>query len=190
MSNLITSSSPSNGTNFQLHSGSARSLYPVDFATNGAAQLEPNAASLLPMVSNTMLNETSYGPDKSVAELAIRRLSKEIDIAKEELQELEATLVQELHTPPARAWLLPLMVAGLLLSLYGSVTSSDTAELGATGLMLLWSLSAFWFVYTRDMRLEKAKNAHKAEIEIWTSRINELERSLEQHLQGVEQVGR
>jgi hypothetical protein len=71
------------------------------------------------------------------------------------------------------------MAIGLALSLYGSFTSSNSAELGATGMMLLWSLSAFWFIYTRDRRVEMAKRANKAEIEIWSNRIEELQETLE-----------
>src|SRR3954471_10182000 len=44
----------------------------------------------------------------------------------------------------------------------------------------IWSLSAFWFIYTRDKRYKMAKRANKAEIEIWSGRIEELQQSLEQ----------
>jgi hypothetical protein len=119
--------------------------------------------------------------DQTVAELAIRRLSKEIEFAKAELIELEQTVRQELYSPSVREWLLPLMAIGLALSFYGSFASANSAELGATGLMLLWSLSAFWFIYTREKRLEMAREANRAEIEIWSSRIEELQRSMEQN---------
>ena len=126
---------------------------------------------------------TSLGPDRNVAELATRRLLKEVEQARQELHELEDNLARELMTPPLREWLFPLMAIGLVLSLIGSFSAANIAELGATGLMLLWSLSAFWFIYSGDKRLEMAKEAHKAEIEIWSSRVEELERSLQHNLQ-------
>jgi hypothetical protein len=133
--------------------------------------------------------DTNLALNKEVSELMVRRLTKEIDEAKGELQSLETTLVYDLFTPSVREWLLPLMAIGLALSLYGSFTSSNSAELGATGMMLLWSLSAFWLIYTRDKRLELAKRANKAEIEIWSSRIDELQESLERNKRVVEAAG-
>ncbi len=124
--------------------------------------------------------------DRTVAELAIRRLTQEIDYAKAELGELEQTVRHELQMPSVREWLLPLMAIGLALSFYGSFASANSAELGATGLMLLWSLSAFWFIYTREKRLEMAREANRAEIEIWSNRIEELQRSIEQTSRVVE----
>lgn len=121
--------------------------------------------------------------EQTVTELAIRRLSREIEYAKAELVELEHSVRQELSMPSVREWLLPLMAIGLALSFYGSFASANSAELGATGLMLLWSLSAFWFIYTREKRLEMAREANRAEIEIWSSRIEELQRSMEQNQQ-------
>jgi hypothetical protein len=128
------------------------------------------------------IDEVSIAPDRKVAD--IRQLTREMTFAREELKELQTTLVQELLTPTVREWLFPLMAVGLALSLYGSFSSSNTAELGATGMMLLWSLSAFWFIYTRDKRLEMAKKANKAEIEIWSNRLTELQEAIEQH-QGI-----
>jgi hypothetical protein len=132
------------------------------------------------------IEDVSLIPDKTVAEAAIRRLSKELEYAREELEERENTLVEELLTPTVRGWLLPLMAVGLALSLYGSFSASTSAELGATGLMLLWSLSAFWFMYSGEKRLEMAKKANRAEVEIWSSRIDELEKTLEQTRRMVE----
>lgn len=126
---------------------------------------------------------------KDEAELAIRRLTAEIDYAKQELKELEETLLQELLKPPTRRWLFPLMAIGLALSLYGSLTAVNSAELGATGLMLLWSLSAFWLIYSGDKRMEKSRSAHKAEIEIWSSRIEELQQALERNRRIIEAAG-
>ncbi|MCC6454115.1 MAG: hypothetical protein IT328_04180 [Caldilineaceae bacterium] len=127
--------------------------------------------------------------DKEVAELAIRQLAAEIDYAKDELRELEEALLQELLKPPARRWLFPLMAIGLALSLYGSLTAVNSAEMGATGLMLLWSLSAFWLIYSGDKRMEKSRCAHKAEIEIWSNRIEELQQSLDRNRRIVEAAG-
>jgi hypothetical protein len=127
--------------------------------------------------------------DKEVAESAIRQLATEIDYAKDELRELEEALLQELLKPPARRWLFPLMAIGLALSLYGSLTAVNAAGMGATGLMLLWSLSAFWLIYSGDKRMEKSRRAHKAEIEIWSNRIEELQQSLERNRRIVAAVG-
>src|SRR5690606_29618275 len=100
--------------------------------------------------------------DQTVAKLAIRRLSKEIEHAKAELGELEQTVRQELAMPSVRTWLMPLMAIGLALSFYGSIAAATSAELGATGLMLLWSLGAFWYIYSREKRLEMAREANQA----------------------------
>jgi hypothetical protein len=132
-------------------------------------------------LSGSMHEDAPLPLDREVSELMRRRLAKEIDEARGELKSLETTLVYDLFSPTVREWLLPLMAIGLALSLYGSFSSSNSAELGATGMMLLWSLSAFWFIYTRDKRLEMAKRANKAEIEIWSSRIEELQESLERN---------
>jgi hypothetical protein len=183
MSDAMTSSFTNVGTNLQRNPGSPHSLYHPDGAPQAAPQSDENMTPLLPVVS---LEEEPLVPNKSVAELTVRRLSREIEQAKEELQELEKTLAQELLAPSVRGWLLPLMAIGLALSLYGSFSASNSAELGATGLMLLWSLSAFWFIYTREKRLDAAKKANSAEIEIWTSRIEELQRTFEQNQRIVE----
>lgn len=127
-------------------------------------------------------------PDKTSAELAIRRLTHEIGQAEAEVKALEAVLLRELLTPPAKEWLLPLMAIGLLFSLFGSVMAVNLAGMGATGLMLLWSLSAFWYVYTGDKRLAMARNASQAEIEIWTNRIQELQLALEKQWHIVEKA--
>lgn len=182
MSDAMMSSYPNYGKNLQNGSGSARSLYQLGVAPQDA----PNAAmqgdeNMAPLLSVQPIEGTLLHQDKAKAEVAIRQLRREINMAKDELKDLEQTLVQELLTPTVREWLLPLMAIGLALSLYGSFAAGNSAELGATGLMLLWSLSAFWFIYTRDRRLEMAKKANKAEIEIWSSRIDELEYSLEQN---------
>jgi hypothetical protein len=182
----ITQSFSSYGINFQGNSGRAQSLYQFGVAAQGTSFGDGHMASHL---SVQPLEEASLGADRTVAELAIRQLTREIDHAKEELQDLEETLVHEMVAPPAREWLFPLMAIGLALSLYGSFSAANTAELGATGLMLLWSLSAFWFIYTRDKRFEMAKDANKAEIEIWSSRIEELQQSLEQNQRIVEPAG-
>jgi hypothetical protein len=182
MSDAMMSSYPNYGKNLQSNTGSTRTLYQLGVAAQGA----PNAAmqgdeNMAPLLSVQAIEGTLLHQDKMKAEVAIRQLRREINIAKDELKELEQTLVEELLTPTVREWLMPLMAIGLALSLYGSFAAGNSAELGATGLMLLWSLSAFWFIYTRDKRLEMAKKANKAEIEIWSSRIKELEHALEQN---------
>lgn len=155
------------------------SLYQLAIAPPGELQNEKTMLSIpTPLLP---LNELPLGTDKSVAEQAIRQLSREIEVAKEELHDLKATLAREVSGPSTRTWLLPLMAIGLALSLYGSLMSSTPAELVATGLMLLWSLAAFWLVYTQDKRLETSKDANQAEIEIWTKRIEELQHSLAQN---------
>jgi hypothetical protein len=132
---------------------------------------------------------TALFHDKEAATLAVRQLAAEIEYAKEELRELEETLLQELLKPPTRRWLFPLMAIGLALTLYGSLTAINAAEMGATGLMLLWSLSAFWLIYSGDRRMEHSRRAHKAEIEIWSSRIDELQQALERNRRIIEVAG-
>jgi hypothetical protein len=176
MSDSITLSYSNYGQNSQGNSGSARYVYQFSVASQSSLYGDGNMA---PLLSGQPHEDVPLGPDKTVAELAVRRLTKEIDLAKRELKEREETLVHELTTPTIREWLFPLMAIGLSLSLYGSFAAANTAELGATGLMLLWALSAFWFIYTRDKRFETTKDANKAEIEIWSSRIEELQQSLE-----------
>ena len=187
LSDSLSPSYAGYGTNSQSQVDSARSLYALavapQSAMQSAAQSEENMA---PQLSNYPVEEASLVPDRTVAEVAIRRLSKEMEHAKEELHELEKNLAHEMLTPSVRAWLLPLMAVGLVLSLYGSIASSNTAELGATGLMLLWSLAAFWFIYTRERKVEATAEANRAELEIWSSRITELEQSLAYHLQIVD----
>jgi hypothetical protein len=170
------------GTKAQGDTGSARTLYQLGTALQGASQVDDNIAPLLPVQPVLSLTH-----DRSVAELAIKQLGSEIEHAQQELAELENDLVQEVRSISVRGWLLPLMVIGLLLSLYGSLTSSTSAELGATGLMLLWSLSAFWLLYTRERRREMTERAYMAEIEIWSKRIEELRHSLE-HNQWIVEV--
>lgn len=175
------------GTNSQSQVDSARSLYSLAVAPQSAMQsVAQSEENMAPQLSNYPVEEASLVPDRTVAEVAIRRLSKEMEHAKEELHELEKNLTHEMLTPSVRAWLLPLMAVGLVLSLYGSIASSNTAELGATGLMLLWSLAAFWFVYTRERKVEATAEANRAELEIWSSRITELEQALAYHLQMVD----
>ena len=181
MSDAITSSYSQLGTNAQRNLGSARSLVHLDAAPQRATQGDSNMAPLLPGAEETPFVHNPLVHDKGVAEVAIRRLSKEMEHAKEELRELEGTFLDDLFIPSVRGWLLPLMAVGLVLSLYGSIASSSSAEFVATGMMLLWSLSAFWYIYTRERRREMAKEANRAEIEIWSGRIEELQRSLELH---------
>jgi hypothetical protein len=183
MSDAVTSSFGRLGTNLQRNAGSPHSLHRTGDTSQSALQDDENMTPMLPVLP---IDSVQLVPDKSVAEATIRRLSKELEHAKEELHDLEKALLKELLTPSTRVWLLPLMAIGLMLSLYGSFSASNSAELGATGLMLLWSLSAFWFIYTREKRLEMAKKANLAEIEIWTSRIQELERSIEHNQRIVE----
>jgi hypothetical protein len=184
---MMSSYSNYNGTNLTGNTASARSLYQLGVASQGAPQtmtqqtMTQGDGKMVPLLSVQPIDETLLVPDKTVAEATIRQLRREIGYAREELRDLEQTLVQELLTPTVREWLLPLMAIGLALSLYGSFSAGNTAELGATGMMLLWSLSAFWFIYTRDRRLEMAKRANKAEIEIWSRRIDELQQSLDQN---------
>lgn len=182
MSDAIRSSYPTYGADAESKPDSKRSLY--SFGASYAGTQDDTA--MLPQKTVFAPVEEPLVPDRTVAELAIRRLTKELEHARNELKELEETVVQEVLTPSAREWLLPLMAIGLALSLYGSFAANSTAELGATGMMLLWSLSAFWFIYTRDMRREMARRANRAEIEIWSSRIQELEQSLEQNKRIVE----
>jgi hypothetical protein len=190
MSDAMMSSYPNyGGTNLTSNTASARSLYQLGVASQGAPQATIQGdGNMTHLPTVQPLDETLLDPDRTAAEATIRQLRKEIGYAREELRDLEQNLVQELLTPTVREWLLPLMAIGLALSLYGSFAAGNTAELGATGLMLLWSLSAFWFIYTRDKRLEMAKKANKAEIEIWSSRIDELQKSLDQNQRIVKPV--
>jgi hypothetical protein len=157
----------------------------VDNASQISLQGENSLFVQLPLQPT---EETAATADQSVTDLAMRRLSRELEQARQELKELEKTLIQELFMPSVRGWLLPLMAIGLALSLYGSFSSANSAELGATGLMLLWSLSAFWFIYTRERRLEMAHRANKAEMEIWAGRIEELQHSLDRNQRVVERA--
>lgn len=151
----------------------------VEPKTNLAVQPENHRGD--PLSSFRGNEPMPLADDRVVAELAIRRLTAEIDQAHSELQELEEVLLEELLKPPARNWLFVLMAIGLALSLYGSLTAVNIAGMIATGLMLLWSLSAFWLIYKGDKQQEKARAAHKAEIEIWSNRIEELQQSLDRH---------
>jgi hypothetical protein len=182
MSNAITSSNSGLysgfGTNVQGENGSAPSLYQLGVAPQGASQEDTNIA---PPLSVLPLEATALMSERTVAELAIRRLSQEIEHAKQELVELEKGLVHEVNALSVRGWLLPLMAIGLSLSFYGSLWSVSAAEMGATGLMLLWSLAAFWVLYRRERIRDRTEQAFMAEIEIWSKRIEELQHSLEQN---------
>jgi hypothetical protein len=179
----MMSSIKSFGADVQSDTGHTRSPYQLGAAPQvgnsqaGIFQRNDNGASI---AVGQHQPETLPVIDQGVLALSIRRLHKEIEYAKVELGQLENNASYDLFSPSVREWLLPLMAIGLALSLYGSFSASNSAELGATGLMLLWSLSAFWFIYSREKRREMAKEANKAEIEIWSSRIEELQQSLEQ----------
>jgi hypothetical protein len=108
----------------------------------------------------------------------IRRLTHELEVAKEEVKALETDLERALFVPPVRRWLSPLIVVGLGLSLYGSFVSSSAVQLAATALILCWTLGALWFTHTREKRREIAEQANKAEHEIWSNRIEELQQAL------------
>lgn len=196
MPDALSSSYAGYGTNSQRPLDSAASPYvrgmtsqetvPQDVVPQAEATIAPQLSNY-PVGYSTEypieypIEAVSHVSDQTVAEFAIRRLSKEIEHAQEELQDLEKNLVNEMLAPAVRTWLLPLMAVGLALSLYGSMTSSNSAELGATGLMLLWSLGAFWYIYTRERKVEVTAAANRAELEIWSSRIAELEQSLDHH---------
>ena len=98
MSNVITPSYSNDGTNFQGNSGSAQSLYQFGVAAQSTSLSDGHMASHL---SVQPIEEAPLGADRTVAELAIRQLTREIGHAKEELHDLEETLVYELVTPPA-----------------------------------------------------------------------------------------
>lgn len=180
MSDAVPSADEASSKNFSARSENIPSLYQLAIAPPIET---PNEKTLLIDSPLTLIDTFPLGLDKNVVEHAIRRLKKDLEHAQEELHELEKTLEREISGPSTRTWLLPLMLIGLALSLYGSIVSSSTAEMVATGLMLLWSLAAFWLVYTQDKRLEVSKEANQAEIEIWTKRIEELQHSLAQNQQ-------
>lgn len=179
MPDAIPPSGETSSESLSMHTENKPSLYQLAIAPPSELSNE----KIMLSISTPLLpiNNLPLGADKSVAEQAIRQLSRDIELAKEELRELEDTLAREASGPSTRTWLLPLMGIGLALALYGSLISSTLAEMGATGLMLLWSLAAFWLVYTQDKRLATSKDANQAEIEIWTKRIEELQHSLEQN---------
>lgn len=177
MGNTMMSSHSSFGTNGQGSTGNPHSFRYYSVALHSAARGDGNMAPRLPGPPSGAVSSIR---DQTVTEATMRRLKMEMEHARAELCELEKAFVQELMTPSVREWLLPLMAIGLALSLYGSFSSANTAELGATGLVLLWSLSAFWFIHTRDRRMEMTRQANQAEMEIWSSRIEELQKSLEQ----------
>lgn len=183
MSDATPSSGETPNEKFPVHTGNAPSLYQLAIAPPNELQGDKNLLSPSPLLP---VSDLPLGTDKSVAEHAIRRLTKDLEVAQEELHDLEESLAREVSGPSTRTWLLPLMLIGLGLSFYGSIKSSTPAELVATGLMLLWSLAAFWLVYTQDKRLETSKDANQAEMEIWTKRVEELKRSLEQNQRIVE----
>lgn len=178
----FSSSYPNFGANRPSNLEGARALYHFSVTPQSGVHGDARMTSF----TAQPFEASSFGPDRSVSELATRRLLKEVEQAKHELHELEDNLAREMTAPSLREWLFPLMAIGLVLSLIGSFSAANIAELGATGLMLLWSLSAFWFIYTGDKRLERAKEAHKAEIEIWSSRVEELERTLQTNLRVAE----
>lgn len=183
MSDIMMSSIKNLGAEAQSDTGAIHSPYQLGVASQindtqvYIPQMDDKGASI---AIGQYQEAASPVIDQGIVALSIRRLYKEIEYAKSELSQLENGISYDLFSPSVREWLLPLMAIGLALSLYGSFSASNSAELGATGLMLLWSLSAFWFIYSRDKRLEMAKQANKAEIEIWSSRIEELQQSLEQ----------
>jgi len=183
MSDAMMSSITNFGAEVQSSVDNLRSSYqlsiasPVNDTQVGIPQVNDKGASI---AVGQHLEEALPVAERGVIAVSIRRLYKEIEYAKSELSQLESNISYDRLSPSVREWLMPLMAIGLALSLYGSFSASNSAELGATGLMLLWSLSAFWFIYSRDKRQEMAKEANKAEIEIWSSRIEELQQSLEQ----------
>ena len=178
MSDKIMSPYSYFSTKGKADTGNINSLYRYSVAPRFAAQGDGNIA---PQLSVQPSVDVLPSHDMPVAEAAVRQMSKDIEHAKVELGELEQALAQELKTPSVQDWLLPLMVIGQVFSLYGSFASTNSAELGATGLILLWSLSAFWIIHSHEKQREMTRQANQAEIEIWSSRIEELERSLEQH---------
>lgn len=210
MSDSMMSSYSAFGSNEQGRTGNTHSFHYYSVA-NGMANSMSNSMSngahrsaaevavaqlavthsdgyIAPQLSGQFSSVMPPGLDKTSTEVAMRRLTQEIAQAKAELYELEKSFVQELVTPSVREWLLPLMAIGLVLSLYGSFASANTTELGATGLVLLWSLSAFWYILSRDKRSEMIRQANQAEIEIWSSRIEELQKSFELNSQALERM--
>jgi hypothetical protein len=190
MSDAVTSSYANVGSALERKADVAHSLYHVSDRSGDQrvdhfvvaplrAPREDSKMAPLSPIQPVQMQEVSLRPDKNVAELAIRRLTKEIEHAQQELTELETTLAHDLFQPSVRTWLLPLMGIGLALAMYGSFSAANSAQLGATGLMLLWSLGAFWTIYAHDKRQVMAADANRAEIEIWSSRIEELQESLE-----------
>jgi hypothetical protein len=183
MPDALMSSYSNHGGNSHAKTDGVRSVSkPYD--PQQSMQYELGTVSSLPLGQESEVG--MLHPDKTVAELMIRHLTREISQAHEELEERQEALLRDMLVPPMKKWLFPLMAVGLALSLYGSFAAVNMAGMGATGLMLLWSLGAFWFIYVHDKRLETARSASKAEIEIWSSRIEELEKSLEHHRRTVE----
>lgn len=198
MSDMMMSSYSDFGSNEQGRTGNTHSFHYYSVA-NVAPRLAAQAAAgqlasarsdghMAPQLSGQLDSAVPMSRDKTSMEVALHRLTQEIDQAKAELYELEKSFVQELSTPSVREWLLPLMAIGLVLSLYGSFASSNTTELGATGLVLLWSLSAFWYIHSRDRRSEMTRQANQAELEIWSSRVEELQKSYEQNSQAIDKM--
>ena len=198
MSDTMMSSYSGFGSNEQSSTGNTHSFHyysmanvtPRSAALMAAGQVASTRSDgyMAPQLSGQLGSVVSLSRDKTSMEVAMHRLTQEIDQAKAELYELEKSFVQELTTPSVREWLLPLMAIGLVLSLYGSFASSNTTELGATGLVLLWSLSAFWYIHSRDKRSEMTRQANQAEIEIWSSRVEELQKSYEQNSQAIDKL--
>lgn len=190
MQEAIVSTFSNAGGNVPVHSNIKHFVYNAGNGQDGNTQGRVSWASetVSPLLIVQGLDPEQL-VDKSAAELAIRRLTHEINLARDEVKELEQILVRELLTPPTKEWLFPLMAIGLAFSLFGSIAAVNLAGLGAAGMMLLWSLSAFWIIYTGDKRLETSRSASQAELEIWSSRINELQYSLEQNRRIVEAAG-
>src|SRR5688572_10476341 len=118
MQDAIVSTFPNAGGNVPLHSNIKQSVYSAGDAMSGNTQ-DGNAQGRVSWASDTvspLLIVQALEPeqliDKSAAELAIRRLTQEINLAREEVKELEQVIVNELLTPPTREWLFPLMAIG------------------------------------------------------------------------------
>jgi hypothetical protein len=176
MPNAITSSLANLGTTHK--SRNAGNLSPL-YQTGSAFVMAPSVDRIIaPLLAASPLEEVPFIADKTVATVAVRRLNRELAYAQQELHDLQQTLPQDLLASAMRVWLLPLMAIGLGLSLYGSFAASTIVEWIATCLILLWSLGAFWYIYSSEKRREEIACAHKAEIEIWSGRIAELQRCL------------
>ena len=118
------------------------------------------------------------GTDEAAAELAIRQLSEEIAVAREQSRIIEEMPPDEIIRPPTSEKLLPLIA---IASVVVGVLLANILQTAACGVMLLGPLLIFCYLYLLLVRRAKARTVKETKLQEWSSYIGELEQALEQN---------